>query len=67
MGHEVATAPSAEKALEIVAEFEPDVILLDIRLPGIDGLSAMSQLRTRGGKVPIILMTVRPATITRHA
>ncbi len=57
MGHEVVTASSAERALEVAEQFQPDVILLDVRLPGMDGLAAMDQLRKRAGDVPIIVMT----------
>ena len=57
MGHEVVTASSAERALELSVQLQPDVILLDVRLPGMDGLAAMDQLRERTGNVPIIVMT----------
>ncbi len=57
MGHAVATASSAERAFEVAEQFQPDVILLDVRLPGIDGLAAMDQLRQRAGQIPIIVMT----------
>jgi two-component system nitrogen regulation response regulator GlnG len=57
MGHEVATASSAERAFEVAEQLQPDVILLDVRLPGMDGLAAMDELRERAGDVPIIVMT----------
>lgn len=57
MGHEVATASSAERALEVAEQLQPDVILLDVRLPGRDGLAAMDELRKRTGNIPIIVMT----------
>ncbi len=57
LGHEVARAGSAEQGLEIAEEFGPDAIVLDVRLPGIDGLSAMEQLRNRAGDVPIVIIT----------
>jgi DNA-binding NtrC family response regulator len=57
IGHEVLTAASAERALELAAEIQPDVIVLDIRLPNMDGLTAMEQLRQRVGDVPIIVIT----------
>jgi len=57
IGHEVVTLSSAEQALERAGEFQPDVIVLDVRLPGIDGISAISKLRERAGEVPIIVMT----------
>lgn len=57
IGHEVVTASSAEQALEIVKSVRPDVIVLDVRLPGMDGLSAMEHLRQSIGPVPIIVIT----------
>ncbi|MFO0945080.1 MAG: sigma-54 dependent transcriptional regulator [Planctomycetota bacterium] len=56
-GHEVTIAPSAEDALDAVAQRAPDAVLLDVRLPGMDGLSAMSELRARIGSAPVIVMT----------
>lgn len=57
LGYDVATASSAERALELAAEIQPDVIVLDVRLPGMDGLTAIDQLRRRVGDVPIIVIT----------
>ncbi len=56
-GHDVTVAPSAEEALRTVADRRPDAILLDVRLPGMDGLTAMQHLRERVGATPIIVMT----------
>jgi DNA-binding NtrC family response regulator len=56
-GHEVSVASSAEEALKVADQFAPNVILLDVRLPGVDGISAMSDLKSRCGDVPIIVMT----------
>lgn len=57
IGHEVVTASSAEQALEAVENVQPDVIVLDVRLPGMNGLAAIEQFRRRIGRVPIILIT----------
>jgi len=57
MGHEVVAASSAEQALEIVEDFKPNAIILDVRLPGMDGLTAIEHLRERVGHVPIIVIT----------
>lgn len=56
-GHDVAVSGSAEHALEICARQPADAVLLDVRLPGLDGLSAIPRLRERIGSVPIIVMT----------
>jgi two-component system nitrogen regulation response regulator GlnG len=55
--HTATTASSAEQALDLSAEEKPDAIVLDIRLPGIDGLTAMPRFRARFGDVPIIVIT----------
>lgn len=56
-GMEIATAPSAEQALQAIAKQTPDVVLLDVRLPGMDGLSAVSCFRQQLPDVPIVIMT----------
>jgi DNA-binding NtrC family response regulator len=56
-GHEVSVASSAEEALNVAGQFAPNTILLDVRLPGVDGISAMADLKSRCGDVPIIVMT----------
>lgn len=57
MGHTAATAASAEEGLRLAADTRPDVIILDVRLPGLDGLSAMQRFREACGPVPIIVIT----------
>ena len=57
LGHEVLTASSAEQALDVASRQAPDAVVLDVRLPGMDGLTAMRHLRRQCGEVPIIIMT----------
>jgi two-component system nitrogen regulation response regulator GlnG len=57
MGHEAVTAPSAERALQLAAEQPPDAIVLDVRLPGMDGLTAMRRFREIIPAAPIIVIT----------
>lgn len=57
IGHEVVSTSSAEKALELAEKQSPDVIVLDVRLPGMDGLTAIKHLRQLLGNVPVIVMT----------
>jgi DNA-binding response OmpR family regulator len=56
-GFEVAEAYDGETALDLAAA-EPDLVILDIGLPGIDGIEALRQLRTRSD-VPVMLVTAR--------
>lgn len=56
-GHRVATASSAEEALHVASSVKPDVVVMDVRLPGISGLTAMPQLLEVLGEVPIVVIT----------
>src|SRR4051794_12816278 len=56
-GHRAAVAASAEQAFQQVQKQKPDVIVLDVRLPGMDGLSAMARLRELTQDAPIIVIT----------
>ena len=56
-GHDVAVASSAEAGLRAAAERPPDALVLDVRLPGADGLSSMKAFRDRIGPAPIIIIT----------
>ncbi|MBT6497337.1 MAG: response regulator, partial [Planctomycetaceae bacterium] len=56
-GHEVSVAASAEEALQLVGESKPAAIVLDVRLPGMDGLTAIEHFRRLVGDVPIIVIT----------
>jgi two-component system nitrogen regulation response regulator GlnG len=56
-GHTVDVAPSAEEGLRIASATTPDVLVLDVRLPGIDGLSAIAAFREKIGPAPIIVIT----------
>jgi len=57
-GYDVDLAPSGEAALQLAAHDHPDVVVLDLGLPGIDGLEVIAGLRG-WSKVPIIVLTVR--------
>jgi two-component system nitrogen regulation response regulator GlnG len=57
MGHEVVAASSAEEGLALAEAHPPDVLVLDVRLPGQDGLSAMDKFRRHIGARPIIVIT----------
>jgi two-component system nitrogen regulation response regulator GlnG len=57
LGHEVVAASSAEQAIECAEQRRPDVVILDVRLPGMDGLSAIDRFQDTCGSVPIIVIT----------
>ena len=58
-GYQVRTASDAEEAIDILASFEPRLILMDLQLPGIDGTEALRQIRESdaGGAVPVVAVT----------
>ena len=56
---EVVQAGSGEEALDQVAAVDPAVVVLDINLPGIDGLEVCRQLRARGDRRPVLMLTAR--------
>ena len=59
LGHEVITARRAEAALEFVDSEPVDLVILDIRLPGMDGLEALRKIRQSRAALPVIVMTGR--------
>ena len=57
MGHTASAAASAEEGLDLSERQAPDAIVLDVRLPGIDGLAAIERFRELLGPVPIVVIT----------
>ncbi len=57
MGHQVLTAASAEEGLRVAAQSSPDLLVLDVRLPGIDGLTALEKFKAIIGNAPVIIIT----------
>lgn len=55
----VVTANSGLKALELGPEYKPDVILLDVMMPGMDGPTTFKKLRENLGDTPVIFMTAK--------
>jgi DNA-binding response OmpR family regulator len=58
-GYEVLTAADGERGYQLAAEREPDLILLDIMLPGMNGLEVLRQLRAIDAHVPVLILTAR--------
>ncbi|MGA8573385.1 MAG: sigma-54-dependent transcriptional regulator [Desulfobaccales bacterium] len=56
-GFEVLTAPDGETALKMVAAEAPDLVLLDIALPGLDGLEALTELKRQHPLLPVIMVS----------
>ena len=56
-GYAVDTAENGERALELYAQCTPDLILLDMMMPGMDGFEVLEALRQRGLVVPVVFVT----------
>jgi two-component system nitrogen regulation response regulator GlnG len=56
-GHRVVVAASAEQAFALAERQPPDAVVLDVRLPGLDGLSALARLRQLTHDAPVIVVT----------
>jgi len=64
-GYELQLAEDGEAALEQVVQAEPDAVVLDVGLPGIDGLEVCRLVRRAGSRVPILILTARDAVSDR--
>src|SRR5687768_8567456 len=58
-GHTTRTAASGEDALVSIADNEPDVMLLDLALPGANGLQILATLHTTHPSLPVVMMSGR--------
>ena len=58
-GYRVVAAMTGEQALTLYESEQPDLVLLDIMLPGIDGIEVCRELRRRSATLPIIMLTAR--------
>lgn len=64
-GYSVAIATSGNEALNRSLERPPDLVVLDIMLPGLNGLEVAERLRSAGDNVPILMLTARDAVADR--
>ena len=53
----VQTASNGLEALKLIDKAEPDLVFLDVQMPGLDGLAVISQLRQKGGHLPHFVLT----------
>ena len=63
--YEVQLADDGEQALERIAQSLPEAMILDVGLPGIDGLEVCRRVRLGGSRVPILMLTARDAVADR--
>jgi two-component system response regulator VicR len=58
-GYQVAVARSGEEGLDFATNQAPDLVVLDVRLPGMDGFEFLRRLRASGSKAPVLVLTAR--------
>ena len=60
-GYDVVTAKDGREAVELAQEHRPDLVILDVVMPVMDGYSCLRELNTRfgRGKIPVIILTAR--------
>jgi len=61
-GFEVTTATNGRDALDLVATQRPDMVLLDVMMPDLDGFEVCRRMRTAGDRTPVLFLTARDAT-----
>ncbi|MEV0994121.1 response regulator transcription factor [Nonomuraea sp. NPDC050202] len=66
-GFEVLTAADGMEALRVAEESTPDLVMLDVMLPDLDGLAVAGRLRSRGRRVPVLFVTAKDTPEDRIA
>jgi len=61
---EIQTASSGEEGLKLIPKFQPDLVMMDVRMTGLSGLETLRRLRQTDAKLPVIIMTAYGTTQT---
>lgn len=64
-GWETATAGNGWEALDVARDLDPDVVVLDIQMPGLDGMETLERLRKTRPHLPVLFLTARDAVADR--
>jgi two-component system, OmpR family, response regulator MprA len=64
-GHEVQSAGDGAEALTVAEQFAPDLVVLDLGLPRLDGIEVLRRLRADSSDVPVLILTARTETDDR--
>lgn len=63
-GYDVLLAPGGQEGLQMARERQPDIVLLDLMMPGLDGLSLCTTLRKESG-IPVLMLTAKDDEVDR--
>lgn len=63
-GYEVITAENGKEALHQLESAKPDIVVLDIAMPVMDGLEALRRIKGKRNGIPVVLHTAHPAYLT---
>lgn len=66
-GYDIATAEDGEQALDVIEKEQPDLVILDVMMPKMDGLEVCRHLRSHGDDRPILVLTARDGVSDRVA
>lgn len=66
-GYDIVTAEDGEQALEVIGREQPDLVILDVMMPKMDGLEVCRHLRSHGDDRPILVLTARDGVSDRVA
>jgi len=61
-GFEVETAGDGAEALKLARTFRPDLVVLDVMMPDVDGFAVVRRMRENGQRIPVLFLTARDAT-----
>ena len=64
-GFDVRTADSSTRAIDVARTFRPDVVVLDVMMPGMDGFDTLTRLRADGCQAPVLYLTAKDAVEDR--
>lgn len=56
-GYEIESCANGAKALELIPEFEPDLVLMDVKMPGMNGIDVLKKIRENDQELRVIMMT----------
>jgi two-component system, OmpR family, response regulator MprA len=66
-GYEIELAGDGREALAVLEQSQPDMLILDVLMPGVDGLEVCRRLRRAGNRLPVLMLTARDAVENRVA